>query len=496
MTIYIENHPFHYEMENLCRVFYPNEKLKLSYEPENRYDDPFYAYLGRSEEGETAVLTVSVQEDRFLSRSDSIPRDAEDYESECERRLAVLLFELLKELTGISPCWGILTGVRPVKLMRRLLGEAGGEQAAKKRFQSKFLVTEQKTELCLATMKAEQKILSLSRPDSFSLYVSIPFCPTRCAYCSFVSQSVEKAKRLMPKYVELLCRELKATAQLAKDLKLRLETVYVGGGTPTTLTAEDLKRLCDTINEYFDMGACREFTVEAGRPDTITGEKLKALKDGGVDRISINPQTLNDHVLETIGRRHSARQVIEAFQIAREMGFTHINMDLIAGLPEDTLESFQDTVQKISALSPESITIHTLAMKKASNLTQQGKQLYREECEQAAAMLDVAGEVLPENGYAPYYLYRQSRMVGNLENVGWSKKGYEGLYNVYVMDETHTILSCGAGGVTKAKEPNGEYLERIFNFKFPYEYISRFSELMDRKEQVRKFYDKFRKLVP
>ena len=231
---------------------------------------------------------------------------------------------------------------------------------------------------------------------------------------------------------------------------------------------------------------------EAAREKTIqVAEKLKAMKRYGVDRISINPQTLNDGVLELIGRKHSARQTIDAFKLARKEGFHHINMDLIAGLPGDSLTSFQNTIQGICQLDPESVTIHTLAMKKSSKLAMEGKKLYKDECLEAAQMLDYASEVLLSRQYAPYYLYRQSKMVGNLENVGWAKPGFESFYNVYVMDETHTILACGAGAVTKLKQPQGDYLERVFNFKYPYEYLSRFQEMLERKNQVRQFYDQF-----
>ena len=296
---------------------------------------------------------------------------------------------------------------------------------------------------------------------------------------------------MIPEYVARLCEELEKTAQIAHELNLRLESVYIGGGTPTTLTWEQMELLLRTIRRNFDFSCCREFTVEAGRPDTITPEKLKAMKRYGVDRISINPQTLNDGVLELIGRKHSARQTIDAFKLARKEGFHHINMDLIAGLPGDSLTSFQNTIQGICQLDPESVTIHTLAMKKSSKLTMEGKKLYRDECLEAAQMLDYAGEVLLSRQYAPYYLYRQSKMVGNLENVGWAKPGFESFYNVYVMDETHTILACGAGAVTKLKQPQGDYLERVFNFKYTYEYLSRFQEMLERKNQVRQFYDQF-----
>ena len=484
MIILIENHPFAYEMENLCRVFFPNEKFTIVREaPEQGEED--LVRTGRRAEADGVRLSAGVRLSGrpFRTAEAFLPDDTEELEAECERTLAVLLFGLLKELTGVTPSWGILTGVRPIKLLRRLTQEAGEAEAADY-FREKLLVSQEKTALALTTMRCEQEILSLSRRDSYSLYISIPFCPTRCAYCSFVSQSVEKAARLMPDYVEKLCWELEAAASLARAYGLRLETVYIGGGTPTTLTAGQLERLIGAVRAHFDPDSAREFTVEAGRADTITPDKLAVMKAGGVTRISINPQTLNDGVLETIGRRHTSAQTLEAFAMARDAGFDNINMDLIAGLPGEPFESFERTLSKILALSPESVTIHTLAMKRSSRLTQEGQALYRKDCEEAEKMLAYARERLLARDYLPYYLYRQSRMVGNLENVGWAKRGYEGLYNVYVMDETHTVLGCGAGAVSKIKEPGGEQLDRVFNFKFPYEYLSRFEEMLQRKEEA------------
>ena len=250
-------------------------------------------------------------------------------------------------------------------------------------------------------MRLEQKIMSLSRPESFSLYLSIPFCPTRCAYCSFVSQSVVRAARLIPQYVELLCGEIRKTAQVARDLGLRLESVYMGGGTPTTLSAEQLSQICQTVNQEFDLSTCREFTVEAGRPDTITEEKLQAIRKSGVTRISVNPQTLNDEVLHEIGRRHSAAQTLEAFELARKCGFDHINMDLIVGLPKDTVQSFENTLERILELAPESITVHALSLKRSSRITQTGGH-FENDAEAAGGMLDYGDRRLTECGYLPY----------------------------------------------------------------------------------------------
>lgn len=400
---------------------------------------------------------------------------------------AQLLYKLLCDFTGLTQPWGILTGVRPVKLLRRLAEESSEEQAVKK-FEKDFFVSNEKIALSRETEHNERKILELSKPESFSLYVGIPFCPSRCSYCSFVMASIERAEKLIEPYTKLLCEEIKQTAEIANKLGLRLETVYFGGGTPTTLSAEQLDTVLGTVNNSFDMSTCREFTVEAGRPDTIDIAKLFALKENKVDRISINPQTVNDEVLKTIGRKHTAQQFFDAFELARKCGFDNINTDLIAGLPTDTSESFKNSLDSIVRLNAECITVHTLCMKRASRLTTEGVTLDLQQARDAREMLAYTQNILGQNEYIPYYMYRQSRMVGNLENVGWSKKGFESLYNVYVMDETHTILACGSGGVTKLKRNNPDYLERIFNFKYPYEYIDRFDELIQRKSGIMQFY--------
>lgn len=489
MRLYVNNNTFHYELENLCRVFFPNEKIEVSKDAVPHIEETDFVLIQLDNLIDEIKITVKVSFTDFAKLSEKQFSNNTSLD-DLEREAAVMLFDLLTEYTQIILPWGILTGVRPIKLARRMINTHGKEYT-ESYFKDKLKVSQEKIKLAMITEANERKILELSRKESYSLYVSIPFCPTRCCYCSFVSQSIEKAKRLIEPYVEKLCEELKETAKIMLGLNLRLETVYIGGGTPTTLSALQMKTLIDTVYANFDMSYCREFTVEAGRPDTITDEKLEAMKNGGVNRISINPQTLNDNVLVNIGRQHTAQQTLDAFVLARKHGFNHINTDLIAGLPGDSLESFKNTLDKIISLSPESVTVHTLAMKKSSALTLSGMELYREDAHRTADMLRYCEEQLTENGYHPYYLYRQSRMVGNLENVGWAKDGCDGLYNVYIMDETHTIAACGAGAVTKLKSCKDEYLERIFNFKYPYEYISRFDELMQRKGRVDEFYDEF-----
>lgn len=443
MNLYVKNHNFHFELENLTRLFFPNEKITVIRDFSEPQPPCIYTEVSDK-------ITISVNIGSFNKSETAVKRLTDD---DNELVSAQLLYKLLCDFTGLTQPWGILTGVRPVKLLRRLAEESSEEQAVKK-FEKDFFVSNEKIALSRESEHNERKILELSKPESFSLYVGIPFCPSRCSYCSFVMASIERAEKLIEPYTKLLCEEIKRTAEIANKLGLRLETVYFGGGTPTTLSAEQLDTVLRTVNKSFDMSTCREFTVEAGRPDTIDIAKLFALKENKVDRISINPQTVNDEVLKTIGRKHTAQQFFDAFELARKCGFDNINTDLIAGLPTDTPESFKNSLDSIVRLNAECITVHTLCMKRASRLTTEGVTLDLQQARDAREMLAYTQNILGQNEYIPYYMYRQSRMVGNLENVGWSKKGFESLYNVYVMDETHTILACGSGGVTKLKRNN------------------------------------------
>ncbi len=484
MVLNLCGHDFHYECENLCRVFYPNDPVRLVYDA----DDPA-ALTSRMQKTDGGFLLSAAwdgeREDVF------VPADAPELRDAEELAASLAIFRLLQKRTRYTPPWGMLTGVRPSKLMITLINDLG-EDGAKRYFQEQLLVQPEKTALAAAVARQEDRILQTSKPDSFSLYLSVPFCPSRCSYCSFVSHSVNSpsAKKLVEPYVALLLRELEQCGAIARELGLRLETVYVGGGTPTTLSAEQLAAVCGGVARHFPLGDAREFTVEAGRPDTITPEKLRALKEAGVTRISINPQTLNDDVLSHIGRRHTAAEAIDCFRTAREMGFDNVNMDLIAGLETDTPESFRRTLEGILSLSPENITVHTLALKRSSRMVAVENALAQDGAA-VAEMLSDTQRTCTGGGYVPYYMYRQSRSVGNFENVGWCKPGTEGLYNVFMMEEAHTVLACGAGAVTKLREPHGKWIERIFNFKYPYEYISRFDELTERKARIKTFYEEY-----
>ena len=477
MILIIDSHPFRYEMEALCRMFLHGRELKITEEAEI---PPKEDYIYTALEGDE--ITVKAKIDGKYAEA---KRTAENDHA---RNMELAVFGVLTEILSIRPKWGVLTGIRPVKLAMQLHDMGLSEEEIRKKLKEERLVSDEKLDLLLTTMEHELEIRASSRPNSVSLYISIPFCPSRCSYCTFTSHSVEKAAKLIPQYVELLCGELKDIAVLIDEIGLHLETVYMGGGTPTVLTAKQLDRVLSTVNESFDMTGVRELTVEAGRPDTITAEKLAVLKKNGVGRIRINPQTMDDEVLAAIGRKHTAEDVKNAFTLAKTFGFDSINMDLISGLPGDNMEKFRKTIAEVIAMNPDNITLHTLTVKHGANLAPMAQSVF---AATADAMNEYAYGEFAKAGYFPYYLYRQKGTVDNLENVGFCKPGKEGIYNIFIMDETHTVLSAGAGGVTKLKAPYDKKIERIFNFKYPYEYIERFELMNERKEQVRNFYEKY-----
>ena len=467
------NHDYGYHIQKIATMFFPLEKI--------RTDDDDDVVIETEKEDLTLIVNIRVYSKR---ENDSVSlTDAADG----AHQISLLIYRMLGKMTGFYPSWGILYGVRPARLMHATV-DAVGEDKAKQNFLQDY-VNEKKVDLVLEVMKHENKIIELSHDNSFSLYVSIPFCPTRCSYCSFVSHSIQNAGKLIEPYVNLLCRELESDGRIAGELGLRLETIYFGGGTPTTLSHSQLDRILNTIEKSFDLSFLREYTVEAGRPDTVTMEKLETLRVHNVGRISINPQTFSDSVLEHIGRKHTSRQTIEAYELARKAGFTNINMDFIAGLNTDTLDSFMHSIDKAVDLCPESVTVHNLSLKSGAFLVTENEYYDLSLKNMAEAMIDYSYDKLSSNGYYPYYMYRQSKSLGNLENVGWCKEGMDCLYNVFMMDETHTVLSAGAGAVTKLKNPKTAHIERVYNYKYPYEYINNFDEILARKSRIINFYE-------
>lgn len=432
---------------------------------------------------DNAVTARVVWEGReALGRS---PFQAPSYR-ELAGALKLAFYQAGTALLGRELPWGALTGVRPVKLPTRDLREGFSPKQAQARLQERYHVSPMRAQMAVDCAQASRAAELSLAPDQVSVYVGIPFCPTRCAYCSFVSADVGKTLKLVDPYVELLLEELDAAAAVLRRLGLQVRSFYMGGGTPTVLSAPQLDRVLSACREKLPLAACTEYTVEAGRPDTITQEKLKVLKACGVGRISINPQTLEDQVLEAIGRRHSSQDIIEAFELARATGFDCINMDLIAGLPQDNFYGFYASLVRVLELEPENVTIHTLALKKGSRLMEDGSAL---PCgEETAAMLDFSIEALHGNGFRPYYLYRQKYMSGALENVGWTQPGRESLYNIVMMEELQSVLSLGAGGVTKLIRPGGQEILRLANPKYPQDYLSAREKILGQKAELSAFF--------
>ena len=385
------------------------------------------------------------------------------------------------QLLPATPAWGALAGVRPTKITTRHMLEGGTPQSADKLMRDVYYVTPDRRRLAVDCSVSTVKAANLLNPSDVSLYVGIPFCPTRCSYCSFVSRTVGKKTELLEPYLDALMQEMEITGRLLRQSGRHIRSVYIGGGTPTTLTTGQMAKLLDAIYASFDLSRCLEFTVEGGRPDTLNAEKLHTIFEHGADRMSINPQTMEDHVLRACARPHRAADVIRAYHEAVDAGFKAINMDLIAGLPDDTVEGFKRSLDAVAALNPANITVHTLALKKGADLFE--KRVKLPTAEEVTEMVAYANETLRSLGYKPYYLYRQKYMSGSFENVGWSRDGLDCLYNIYMMEEVHTILSLGGGGMNKVNFPDGS-LKRFHNPKFPEQYIEMIDDVVRQKEEM------------
>lgn len=480
MQLCFNGNDFKYEMENIARLFYPLRRFDFLYEPETLPEGDLIHILRKEGEKDT-FLRIEVREGTYVgSRENTLPAGLPDGEYELE--LGRLLYRVLEEHTGITPQWGILTGVRPVKWVQQRLRAGMDKSTIAAELKEKLYFSDRKLNLAMQIADAQKDILAGDTPKDYSLYLSIPYCPSRCSYCSFVSHAItqKKALELVPKYVRTLVKELSFTAEIARETGIRLRSIYIGGGTPTALTAAQLREVTNAVKAYFPLSADIEYTIEAGRADTIDAEKLQVIKDSGAGRISINPQTFSDSVLAVIGRKHTAEDVVDCYKLARSIGFDSINMDFIAGLPTDTYESFCRSIDRAVELGPENITVHTLSIKRSSALFAEGH--VTEDYRPTQAMVEYAYERLTAAGYIPYYLYRQKNIVGNLENVGYAKPGHFGRYNVYIMEEVQTILACGAGAVSKVVLPDD--IQRVYNFKYPYEYISQFDDIIERKKAL------------
>lgn len=380
--------------------------------------------------------------------------------------------------------WGILNGIRPAKIATKLLMNGASKEEVLAHFIDVCNALPEKASLAYEIATHELAAQNAMYDDGLSIYIGIPFCPTRCLYCSFVTCGTRQAAKLIPDYVEALKQEIDYVGKLIAKNNRRIETVYIGGGTPTTLSAEQLDAMISQMEASMDLSAVKEFTVEAGRPDTITPEKLKTLKKHKVDRISINPQTMNPETLKLIGRAHTPEQIRQAVALARSFDFACINMDVIAGLPGERLSDFKYTLEEVEKLSPENTTVHTMSIKRSSRLHEYLNEYQLTSGEEVEKMVDFAQAFMKSQGKHPYYLYRQKNQLGNLENVGYAKDGCDSLYNIYIMEEIQTILALGCGGVTKTVNRETDRIERIFNVKEPQDYLARLDEMLKRKENV------------
>ena len=471
MKLLIQGHTEQYAVEQLQMSLFPAQTIQDRGEAVSR--------LHRGNTWLTAVTEITIDG----KKSRAVRRLKSADETVSSRRQCLQQSYYLAALPHLPevPAWGALAGVRPTKLSTRHLLAGGSNASAKRLMEQVYFVSPQRAELAVDCSESTVAATKLLEKQDVSLYVGIPFCPTRCAYCSFVSRSIGKRTELLEPYLQALYKELEVTGKLMKKSGKTVRSVYIGGGTPTTLSAEQMAVLLKKIRESFDLSRCLEFTVEGGRPDTLNLEKLQAIRQGGADRMSINPQTMQDGVLRACGRPHTAQAVLDSYHQAVQAGFTDINMDLIAGLPGDSLEGFCNSLKEVAALDPSNITVHTLALKKGADLFEKPVDLPSQE--EVKAMVEFANSFLRSLGYKPYYLYRQKYMSGSFENVGWSKNGRDCLYNIYMMEEIHTIISLGGGGMNKVNLPDGR-LERFHNPKFPEQYIEQLGSVLAQKEKL------------
>ena len=486
MNLIFRNHDCKYAVEQMLLTLFPAERPTYPAAPSG--DNCATVSLRDGETWRTATTLLLRGGVRYAG-SARVRRDALTdpvvTDRLTQRILRQSFYRAGIKCLGEKPPWGELCGVRPAKLMRSVLEETADDSAARKRFRRLYEVAPDRTELCLAAAKASMAASASLGPRDVCLYLGVPFCPTRCAYCSFVSQSVEKSMALIDPFVGALLSDIAATGRAAREAGLRPVALYLGGGTPTTLSPAQLDRVFRALETEFDLSHLREITVEAGRPDTITAEKLSVLRAHGVTRVSVNPQTMSDRVLEAIGRKHTAADVLRALSAVREAGGMQVNMDLIAGLPADSVALFRSTVEQVLALGAENVTVHCLALKKGSRITLEGTRL--PDGAEVGEMLDLAREKLTAKGYAPYYLYRQKFMSGGFENVGWCRPGTENLYNICVMEELCSVLAMGAGGATKLTPGDGT-LTRHFAPKYPKEYIDGIEKTCAEKRRITDYY--------
>lgn len=476
-----------YYVETLCMVFFPGETFGENEISGSGVPEMSVTVL---DDGPSNTAYVSIKLNDIISEATETVLKSEPITIATHSAIAVgrAVFAAGKALLDHTPPWGILTGVRPAKVAAGLFAQGNGVLKTRKILRDEYFLNPQKAALATSVATNEQKLIKRLDKSSCSLYISIPFCPTRCSYCSFVSYTTPRLLGMIDEYIDALITDLDRTLDAISRLNMRISTVYIGGGTPTTLSAEQLSKLLGHLADRIDTSALDEYTLEAGRPDTITVEKLEIAKRFGVTRISVNPQTLNDDILREIGRRHTVEDFYHAYDIAKKSGIRDINIDLIAGLPGDDFKSFSNTIDRIIELAPTNITVHTFCVKKAAEVLQSNRHVYSIDGGDTAKCVSYAQLNTKFAGYKPYYMYRQKNTIGNLENVGFAIEGHESLYNIYMMEEVQSIFAVGAGAVTKlvchsATEPKAK-IKRLFNPKYPYEYLDRAKTAKDNEDDL------------
>ena len=481
---------YRFPTEQMLLTLFPGEKPQYPETPPDM-EGGQGVLIGLSRGRAKASVSVLVKRGgRLRNGVASFPADRLDEPEEqvyhtVSHALKQAFYQAGTALLGYELPWGSLTGVRPVKLPTRAMLAGKTARQAQRELEKEYRVSAPRAALAVECARAALSVNSGLARGGMALYLGVPFCPTRCAYCSFISADVKGSLALVEPYVDALCREIELAGTLLRERGLGVSCAYMGGGTPTTLSAEQLHRVLSAVEEFLPMEGCAEFTVEAGRPDTITADKLDVLKLHNIHRISINPQTMEDHVLQAMGRAHTAAQIGEAMALAGERFGGLVNMDLIAGLPADRLEGFGRTLERVLAMGPENITVHTLSLKKGSRMTEQGGGL--PDPASVEAMLALAAERLRGAGYAPYYLYRQKYMSGSFENVGWAKPGTACAYNIVMMEELQSVLSLGAGGITKLVDPDKRKIVRLNNPKYAREYLDRWEDVAADKRAAADF---------
>ncbi len=489
-----------YYAESLVLLFFPGSKFP---EDSTLDADRIVITMSVSEENETATGRVIIDGENKKSEAEYVVPShiAKRKTKEMLYKIAVggAMLEAGKEYTGVYPPWGMLTGVRPAKMALDIMNRGFSAKEAEQMLIDDFICTESKAKLAVKTALCEGKYITDAARKQCSVYIAIPFCPSKCSYCSFVSFTSEKLLSLIPEYLKCLCEDVKSVFELISHIGLKVSCVYIGGGTPTVLTAEQLRILLECVNKCIDVKSLLEFTLEAGRPDTITKEKLDIAVEYGVTRISVNTQTLNNDILSSIGRKHTSEDFYKAYDLAIKSGVRDINVDLIAGLPGESFTSFSNSIEKVIKLDPTNITIHTFYAKRAADVVKRNADIYRLADIETESAVDYSQKVLLSAAYQPYYMYRQKNTTANLENVGYSKNGHEGIYNIMMMEEIHTVFGAGASSMTKLVSRNADNMKiiRLCETKYPYEYLDSFhdsSYIEKRKNlwsETEKFYSKY-----